>query len=83
MIQRGRRRIAIECKASTAPELTPDFYRSIEDLQPEFTWVAAPVREVYPIGKNIQRNAPPGVAERTPAHEGIIHRSLTDRSRLP
>jgi len=53
VIQRGRRRIAIECKASTAPELTPDFYRSIEDLQPEFTWVAAPVREVYPIGKNI------------------------------
>ena len=53
VLQRGRRRIAIECKASSAPELTPDFHRAIEDLQPESTRVVAPVREAYPVGKNI------------------------------
>jgi predicted AAA+ superfamily ATPase len=53
VLQRGRRRVAIECKASTAPELTPDFHRAIEDLRPESTWVVAPVREAYPVGKAI------------------------------
>jgi predicted AAA+ superfamily ATPase len=53
VLQRGRRRLAIECKASTAPELTPDFHRAIEDLRPESTWVVAPVREAYPAGKAI------------------------------
>ena len=54
VLQRGRRRLAIECKVSSAPELTPDFHRAIEDLKPEFTWVAAPVKEPYPIGKGIK-----------------------------
>lgn len=53
VLQRGRRRLAIECKASSAPELTPDFHRAIEDLQPESTWVVAPVRAAYPVGKTI------------------------------
>lgn len=51
VLQRGRRRVAIECKASSAPELTPEFHRAIADLQPEATWVVAPVREAYPVGK--------------------------------
>src|SRR5208282_1460667 len=41
VLQRGRRRVAIECKVSTAPELTPEFHRAIEDLKPEATWVVA------------------------------------------
>ena len=53
VLQRGRRRLAIECKASSAPELTPDFHRAIEHLRPETTWIAAPVREAYPAGKAI------------------------------
>lgn len=53
VLQRGRRRLAIECKASTAPQLTPDFHRATEDLRPESTWVVAPVREAYPVGKTI------------------------------
>lgn len=53
VLQRSRRRLVIECKASTSPELTPDFHRALADLQPEATWVVAPVREPYPIGKSI------------------------------
>ena len=54
VLQRGRRRLAIECKASSAPELTPDFHRAIEDLQPETTWVVAPVKAPYPAGHEIK-----------------------------
>jgi predicted AAA+ superfamily ATPase len=54
VLQRGRRRLAIECKVSSAPELTPDFHRAIEDLQPETTWVAAPVKAAYPVGQGIK-----------------------------
>jgi len=54
VLQRGRRRLAIECKASSSPELTPDFYRAIEDLKPETTRVVAPVKEAYPVGQGIQ-----------------------------
>lgn len=53
VLQRGRRRLAIECKASTAPELTPDFHSALQDLRPETTWVVAPVREAYPVGRTI------------------------------
>ena len=37
----------------SAPELTPDFHRALEYLRPETTWVVAPVREAYPVGKEI------------------------------
>jgi predicted AAA+ superfamily ATPase len=53
VLQRGRRRLALECKASTAPELTPDFHAALRDLRPETTWIVAPVREAYPAGKAI------------------------------
>jgi len=53
VLQRGRQRLAIECKASSAPEITPDFHRAIEDLKPEVTWVVAPVKAAYPVGKGI------------------------------
>ena len=53
VLQRGSRRLAIECKASSAPDLTADFHRAIGDLRPETTWVVAPVREAYPVGKAI------------------------------
>jgi hypothetical protein len=53
VLQRGRRRLAIECKVSSAPELTPEFHRAIEDLKPEATWVVASVKEAYPVGKGI------------------------------
>jgi len=39
---------------SSAPELTPDFHRAMEDLKPETTWVAAPVKESYPVGIGIR-----------------------------
>lgn len=53
VLQRGRQRLAIECKASTAPELGRGFDNVLRDLRPEKTWVVAPVSEAYPLGQGI------------------------------
>jgi len=54
VLQKGKRRLAIECKASTAPELTAGFWNSLQDLKPEAAWVIAPVKESYPIAKIVR-----------------------------
>ena len=52
ILQRGRRRLAIECKASSAPQLTASFHTALQDLRPDKTWIVAPVEEAYPMSKD-------------------------------
>lgn len=58
VLEKGRRRLAFEFKASSAPTLTRGFHQAIEILNPEHTYVIAPVDESYPIGKAITVEAP-------------------------
>jgi predicted AAA+ superfamily ATPase len=53
LIQKGKRIIAIECKASTAPNLNKGFWRAIDTVNPVKTYVVAPVSEKYPIDKKV------------------------------
>lgn len=53
VLQKGQRRIGIECKASTAPQVTKSFWNSIEDLNIQEAWIIAPVKDSYPIKKNV------------------------------
>ncbi|MSU66165.1 MAG: ATP-binding protein [Opitutus sp.] len=53
VLHKGRRRLAIECKASAAPQVTRGFWESLKDLRPEQAWVAAPVSEAYPLGEGV------------------------------
>jgi len=53
VLSRGRRRIALECKASTAPKMTRGFHNSLEDLGIEEAWVIAPVNEAYPMKETV------------------------------
>ncbi|MDA3867796.1 MAG: ATP-binding protein [Salinivirgaceae bacterium] len=53
IIQKGSKVIAIECKASTAPKLTKGFWKAIEVVKPEFTYVVAPVLEKFPIAEKV------------------------------
>jgi hypothetical protein len=46
-------RIAIECKASAAPQVTQGFWNCIQDLKIKKAWVIAPVDSAYPLGKNV------------------------------
>jgi len=47
ILTRGNKKIAVECKASSAPELTKGFYIAREDLHPDESWIIAPVSESY------------------------------------
>ncbi len=53
VLQRGRTRYCIECKASSTPEVTRGFWNAIEDVRPARTWVVAPVRERYSLGHDV------------------------------
>jgi hypothetical protein len=50
VLEKGTRRVAVECKASVAPDLESGFFRAREDLSIQQALVVAPVREPYPIG---------------------------------
>ena len=49
VLERGRRRIAVECKASTAPVVSRGFWTALGDLGIEEAWIVAPVSEPYPL----------------------------------
>lgn len=53
VLTRGKRRIAVECKASSAPEVKRGFWNALKDLGIKEAWVIAPVTESYPIEKNV------------------------------
>ncbi|MEA2113927.1 MAG: ATP-binding protein [Thermodesulfobacteriota bacterium] len=54
VVERGRRRFAFEFKASMSPKVSRGFAGSLEILQPEQTWVVAPVKDSYPLRPGVQ-----------------------------
>ena len=52
VLEKGGERIAIECKASSAPTVSKGFWTAVEDLKIAHAFVVAPVSHAYPIGKN-------------------------------
>lgn len=53
ILEKGNQRIAIACKASTAPKLTKGFWRAIEAVQPQQTFVIIPTPISYEIAENV------------------------------
>ena len=53
IIQKGNKTIAIECKASTAPKVSKGFYRALEIVKPDKTYIVAPVNGQFPFSENI------------------------------
>lgn len=53
ILEKGRKRLAVECKASSAPGVDKGFWQALSDLQIEEAWIIAPVRETYPIEKRV------------------------------
>ncbi|MDI6809426.1 MAG: DUF4143 domain-containing protein [Candidatus Eisenbacteria bacterium] len=51
ILEKGKRRVAVECKVSTSPNLGRGSWNAVEDLKLQDVWVIAPVRESYPAGK--------------------------------
>ncbi len=53
ILEKGNQRIAIECKASTAPKLSKGFYRALEVVNPQKTYVIIPAPVSYEIAPKI------------------------------
>lgn len=53
LLTKGQRRIAVECKASTAPTVSKGFWNAVEDLQIEHAWILAPVKDAYPLAEHV------------------------------
>ena len=52
VLEKGQRRVAIECKASTSPEVTKQFWNALRDLDIKDSWIVAPVEEPYMIAEH-------------------------------
>lgn len=53
VLTRGKKVIAVECKASTAPQLTKGFWKAINDVGAEMVYVIAPISDMYPVKENV------------------------------
>jgi len=53
IIQKSNKTIAVECKASTAPQVAKGFWNAIAFVQPQKTFVIAPISDYYPIKENV------------------------------
>ncbi len=51
VLSRGRTRIAVECKAATAPTLSRGMRSALQDLAIDEAWIVAPVTEPYPVSQ--------------------------------
>ncbi|MBU4388549.1 MAG: ATP-binding protein, partial [Proteobacteria bacterium] len=51
VLTKGRKKIACEFKASTAPQVTRGFWNALDDLKISEAWIIGPVKEAYPIKK--------------------------------
>jgi predicted AAA+ superfamily ATPase len=49
LLERGRNRVAIECKASASPTVGKGFWLACQELGVDAAWVVAPVEESYPL----------------------------------
>jgi uncharacterized protein len=55
VLTRGGRRLAFECKASVAPDVTAGFWNALEDLRPDETTIISPILgEGYPLKKGVR-----------------------------
>jgi predicted AAA+ superfamily ATPase len=53
ILVKGFKIIAVECKASTAPQISRGFWRSLETLRPLHSYIVSPVESNYPIKEDV------------------------------
>lgn len=56
ILEKGDERIAIECKASMAPNVSRGFWNCLEDLSisPKDSWIICPINEILPFKNGVQ-----------------------------
>ena len=53
VLERGQKKLAFEFKASMSPKVSRGFKGTLEVLQPDHTWIVAPVDESYPLQQDV------------------------------
>jgi len=53
VLEKGRKRLAVEAKASSSPEVKRSFFNALEDAKIDEAWILAPVDESYPYRKGV------------------------------
>lgn len=53
VLAKGRKKIVVECKSSSAPDTSKGFWTALDDIKPDEAWIIAPVKEAYPLKKNV------------------------------
>jgi len=53
VVETSKKRIAVECKASVAPQLSHGNYSAIEDIKANEVYIVAPVKAPYKLKENI------------------------------
>lgn len=54
ILEKGMKKIAVECKSSTAPEISRGFFNALSDLEIDDAWIIAPIEEPYTIRGDIK-----------------------------
>ena len=54
ILEKGKKRIAVECKVSTSPSLNRGFWNAMNDLNIKEAWVIAPVKDSYPLKNGVK-----------------------------
>ncbi|MEA2113421.1 MAG: ATP-binding protein [Patescibacteria group bacterium] len=53
ILTKGKKKIAIEFKSSTAPTISRGFYIAAQDLKIDYSFIISPIKEMYQLKKNI------------------------------
>ena len=53
LLEKGDKKIAIECKASTNPQLAKGFWNAMHDLEPEQAFVVTPINDSFKTHENV------------------------------
>ncbi len=75
VLEKGKRRIGIECKASAAPQVSKGFWNALDDLQIREAYIIALVKEPYPIHKQVTVMPLPYFLKNC-AQQPLKHRSI-------
>jgi len=54
LIEKGSGIIAVECKASSAPQVTKGFWTAIETIKPDKTYIISPISTSYPFKNDVE-----------------------------
>ena len=53
VLEKGRKRIGVECKASLTQQVTRGFRNVVDDLELEEVYIISPVRQSYPVQEKV------------------------------